>query len=292
MAEPPSTSDLLLLIAGLRLMKNPEKTADFGEDYYLNPKVDQSERTLRESLANPFYLNSPEKAWNDVRFCDWLMATLFGSIAGKKHDFKAITEHVLYSKDVLAKMCQPHMAGPTDTLIQMLNCDSGERTYFSTLTVGISKQTAGTKEVFVFGAGLRRRVELALKDRSEALKVELEFFAPFYILPNSDHDDEVVKSFVRSFCAGIVVTSDKGVLGTDEDKKEVVGMRFNLRIPFKAESKTKKIFLADELKTEFGTPEVNLQRLVKNAITWEEFTNWDKFVEKFFDKDEIGRAHG
>ena len=287
MAEPPSTSDLLLLIAGLHVLKNPDKSADFGEDYYLNPKVDQSERTLRESLANPLYLNSPEKAWNDVRFRDWLIATLFGNIAGKKHAFTAITEPVLYSKDLLAKTFEPHMAGGTDTLIQMLNCDSGERTYFSTLTVGISKQTAGTKEVFLFGAGLRRRVELALKDSGEALKVELEFFVPFYILPNSDHDDEVSKSFVRSICAGIAITSDKGVLGTDEDKKELVGMRFNLRIPFNAKSKSRAIFLGDELQTEFGTPEINLQRLVKNGITWEEFTNWEKFVKDFFDKDEI-----
>ncbi len=287
MAEPPSTSDLLLLLAGLRLLKNPDTKADFGEDYYLNPKVDQSERTLRESLPNHLYLNSPEKAWNDVHFRDWLLATLFGSIAGKKHAFTAITENVLYSKDLLAKTFEPHMAGATDTLIQMLNCDSGERTYFSTLTVGISKQTVETKEVFLFGAGLRRRVELALKNSGEALKVELEFFVPFYILPNSNHGDEVSKSFVRSICAGIVITSDKGVLGTDEDKKELVGMRFNLRIPFKAESKTKKIFLADELKTEFGTPEIKLQRMVKNGITWEEFTNWKKFVEKFVEKDEI-----
>ena len=240
MAEPPSTSDLLLLLAGLRLLKNPDTKSDFGEDYYLNPKVDQSERTLRESLPNHLYLNSPEKAWNNVHFRDWLLATLFGSIAGKKHAFTAITENVLYSKDLLAKTFEPHMAGATDTLIQMLNCDSGERTYFSTLTVGISKQTVETKEVFLFGAGLRRRVELALKNSGETLKVELEFFVPFYILPNRNHGDEVSKSFVRSICAGIVITSDKGVLGTDEDKKELVGMRFNLRIPFKVESKTKK----------------------------------------------------
>ena len=287
MAEPPSTSDLLLLIAGLRLLKDPDKTADFGEDYYLNPKVDQSERTLRESLANPLYLNSPEKAWNDVRFRDWLFATLFGNIAGKKHDFTAITEPVLYSKDLLAKTFEPHMAGATDTLIQMLNCDSGERTYFSTLTVGISQQTVGIKQVFLLGAGLRRRVELALKDTTETLKVELEFFVPFYILPNSEHGDEVSKSFVRSICAGIVVTNNKGVLGTDEDKKELTGMRFNLRIPFKVDTKSKKYFIADELLTEFGTPDVKIQRLVKNAINWEDFTNWKKFVGDFFDKDEV-----
>jgi len=288
MAEPPSTSDLLLLIAGLHKLKNPDTTADFGEDYYLNPKVDQNERSLRESLPNPLYLNSPEKAWSDVRFRDWLIATLFGNLAGKKHDFKAITEPVLSSKDLLAKTFEPHMAGATDTLIQMLNCDSGERTYFSTLTVGISKQTVDTKDVFLFGAGLRRRVELALKDSGEALKVELEFFVPFYILPNSDHDaDKLSKSFVRSICAGIVITSDKGVLGTDEDKKELVGMRFNLRIPFKIESKSKKIFLADELKTEFGTPDIKRQRKVKDGINWEDFTNWKKFVENFFDKDVI-----
>jgi hypothetical protein len=284
-AKPPSTSDLCLLIAGLRLVKNPDTSADFGEDYYLNPPVSTSERTLRESLPNPLYLNSPQKAWNDVHFRDWLIATLFGNIAGNKHDFTAITEPVLYSKDLLAKTFEPHMAGATDTLIQMLNCDSGERTYRSTLTLGISKQTAGTKEVFLFGAGMRRRVELTLKDSGEALRVDLEFFVPFYILPNSDHDDEVSKSSVRSICAGIAITNNKGVLGTDEDKKELVGMRFNLRVPVKAE--TGGMFLGAELRTEFGTPEINIQRLVKNAITWEEFTNWEKFVETFFDKDEI-----
>ena len=282
MAEPPSTSDLLLLIAGLHVLKNPDTTADFGEDYYLNPPVSSNIRTLRESLPNPLYLNSPEKAWNDVRFRDWLIATLFGNLTGKKHDFTAITEPVLYSKNLLAKTFEPHMAGATDTLLQMLNCDSGERTYFSSLAVGISKQTAGTKEVFLFGAGMRRRVELALKDSGEALKVELEFFVPFYILPDSDHGPEVSKSFVRSICAGVVVTNTKGVLGTDEDKKELVGMRFNLRVPFKAESK-----IEDQLQTEFGTPEINIQRMVKDGINWEKFTNWKKFVEDFFDKDEI-----
>jgi len=285
MAEPPSTSDLLLLIAGLKKVKNPDTTADFGEDYYLNPKVDQSERTLREALSNPLYLNSPEKAWNDVRFRDWLLATLFGNIAGKKHDFSAINENVVYSKDLLAKRFEPHMAGATDTLLQMLNSDSGERTYFSTLTIGITQQTVETKEVFVFGAGVRRRVELALKDSGETLKVELEFFVPFYILPNSDHGEEVSKSFVRSVCAGIAITNNKGVLGTDEDKKQLVGMRFNLRIPFKAE--TGGMFLNAELRTEFGTPEIKIQRLVKDAVRWEEFSNWEKFVETFFDKDEI-----
>src|SRR5215216_3220657 len=189
MAEPPSTSDLLLLIAGLRLLKNPDTTADFGEDYYLNPKVDQSERTLRESLANPLYLNSPEKAWDGVRFRDWLIATLFGNIAGNKHDFTAINENVLYSKDLLAKTFEPHMAGATDTLLQMLNSDSGERTYRSTLTLGISKQEVDTGDVYLFGAGIRRRVQLALKDSGETLRVDLEFFVPFMILPNSNHSD-------------------------------------------------------------------------------------------------------
>ena len=102
-AKPPSTSDLLLLIPGFYVVTNPDTTAHAGEDYYLNPPKKEEERTLRETVSNPLYLNSPNAAWRKVRFRDWLIATLFGSIADKKHDFTAISEPVLYSIDLLGK---------------------------------------------------------------------------------------------------------------------------------------------------------------------------------------------
>ncbi len=49
-AKPPSTSDLLLLIPGFQIVKDPDLTAHSGEDYYLNPPVRSDERTLRETV--------------------------------------------------------------------------------------------------------------------------------------------------------------------------------------------------------------------------------------------------
>src|SRR4029078_2192401 len=102
-AKTPSTSDLLLLMMGLQLVKAPDKTADSGEDYYLNPPVQTRERTLRETIGNPQYLNNPFAAWKEVRFRDWLISKLFAGITDNKHDFTAISEPVLYSMDLLGK---------------------------------------------------------------------------------------------------------------------------------------------------------------------------------------------
>ena len=78
-AKPPSTSDLLQLMLGLQLVKAPDKTADSGEDYYLNPPVQTGERTLRETISNPLYLINPSTAWKEVRFRDWLISKLFAA---------------------------------------------------------------------------------------------------------------------------------------------------------------------------------------------------------------------
>ena len=102
-AKPPSTSDLLLLMMGLQIVKAPDKTADSGEDYYLNPPLQTRERTLRETTGNPQYLNNPLAAWREVRFRDWLISKLFAAITDNKHDFTAISEPVLYSMDLLGK---------------------------------------------------------------------------------------------------------------------------------------------------------------------------------------------
>lgn len=289
-AKPPSTSDLLFLITGLHLLKNPDTTADLGEDYYLNPPKQTDERTLRETNLNSRYLSSPEAAWDGVRFRDWLIARLFGEIAGKKHEFQAISEALLFSKDVLAKSFTRDMAGVTDAIRDaLLSKSSKERSYFSTLTFGISKQKVGSKDVYLFGAGFRRRAQLFLTSE-EALQADVECFVPFFILPNSDHGSDVSSSSVRSFCAGIAITNSRDhALGMD-DGKELVAMRFNLRIPFKAE-------LVDEteLRTEFGKPEINIEKRVKESSSptpskkWEKFTNWKKFLDQeYFERPEIG----
>ncbi len=113
-----------------------------------------------------------------------------------------------------------------------------ERTLYSTLTFGISKQKIDDKEVLLFGAGMRRRAQLWL-NHDEALQVDAEFFVPFLILPNHDHGPEVSSSSVRSICAGITLKNTREqALRPDKDDK-IVAMRFNLRIPFKAGLLTK-----------------------------------------------------
>jgi hypothetical protein len=282
--KPPSTSDLFLLIAGLKTVRKPDLTADSGDDYYLNEAGRTEERTLREIDSNPLYLRSPQSAWNQVRFRDWLMATVFANIAGHKHDFVAITEPVIASKDLLGKTFTRDMAGVTEAISKALTSEKGyERSFFSTLTFGISKQKVGVHEVFVFGAGMRRRVELWLTSE-EAFQVDVEFFVPFSILPNSKHGSEVSSSYVRSICAGIAVSNTKGnPLGKDEDK-ELVAMRFNLRIPFQAETKE----AAKDLHTKFGKPEINIQKKIKDGLDWQTFTGWKKFVEEFCKRPGVG----
>ena len=287
-AKPPSTSDLIFLLVGLHLLKNPDTTATRAEDYYLNPQQGDNERTLRETKLNASYLDSPRAAWDQVRFRDWLTQKYFGEMAGKKQEFKAISEPVLFSKDLLAKSFTRDMKGVTDAIrAALLSKSQKERTFFSTLTFGISKQKVGNREIYLFGAGMRRRVQLFLV-AEEALQVDVELFVPFTILPSSDHTANVLSATVRSFCAGIMISNSKDhALGTD-DGKELVAMRFNLRIPFKAE-------LVDEteLRTEFGTPEINIEKRVREnsspapSKTWEKFPKYKEFLATFSEKPEI-----
>src|SRR5262249_8528890 len=248
--KPPSTSDLLFLIPGLQVVKTPNPKANSGEDYYLNELELTEERTLRETHWNDQYLGSLLPSWNKDRFRDWLIATLAQRIGGHKQDFTAISEPLLVSMDLLAKKFTPDMA--SDAIIQALTSDSGKRrTYFSALSFGVSKQRVGTKEVFLFGAGMRRRVQLWLTGE-EALQVDVEFFVPFWILPNSDHGPEVSAASVRSICAGIAVTKSQGNAIGEHEGKGLLAMRFNLRIPFKAEVRTIIKEEGKELQTEFG----------------------------------------
>ncbi len=280
--KPPSTSDLLLLMTGMQIVKAPDTTADSGEDYYLHLPVQTSERTLRETIANPLYLHNPAAAWKAVRFRDWLISRVFAGITDNKHDFIAISEPVLYSLDLLGKKYERGAPGVTEAIEQALLTETTkrERTLFSTLTFGITKQRAGTKQVLLFGAGMRRRVELWLNE-GEALQLDAEFFVPFGILPNHDHGDEVTSAAVRSISAGISLKNTKEQALWPEKDPELVAMRFNLRIPFKAQT------VAEDLQTEFGTPEINIQKKIKNALDWQKFDGWKDFLEKFVERQDI-----
>jgi len=284
-AKPPSTSDLLLLMTGIQIVKAPDTTADSGEDYYLHPPVQTSERKLRETIANPKFLSNPSAAWKEVRFRDWLFSRLFAGLTDNKHDFTAISEPVLYSLDLLGKKYERGAPGVTEAIEQALLTETTkrERTLFSTLTFGITKQRAGTKEVLLFGAGMRRRVELWLNE-GEALQLDAEFFVPFVILPNHDHDDDVTSAAVRSISAGISLKNTKEQALWSEKDTELVAMRFNLRIPFKAQTLTDG---DQDLQTEFGTPEINIQKKLKNALNWQKFDGWKEFLEKFVERQDV-----
>src|SRR6185295_17725932 len=130
-AKPPSTKDLFLLIAGLQVLKT-RNDADSGEDYYLNEVNLTEERTLRDIDWNPFWLGSPQKAWDSVRYRDWLIATLAENIAGNKQEFTAISESLVVSLDVLSKEFKRSMPGITEALKQVLVTKAGnERSFFS-----------------------------------------------------------------------------------------------------------------------------------------------------------------
>ena len=283
-AEPPSTSELLRLITALLVVKNPDATRHSPEDYYLNPAEGSKERTLRETVANPQFLLNPSAAWKEVRYRDWLIARLAANITDKKHDFTAISEPVLYSLDLLGKKYERGAPGVSKAIEAALLTENTkrERTLYSTLTFGISRQRTGTTDVLLLGAGMRRRVELKLND-GEALQCDAEFFVPFMILPNRDHGDEIATSPVRSMNAAILVRNTKQQALWPEKDPELVAMRFNLRIPFKTQTPAE----GEDLQTEFGTPEINIQKKLKNTATWQKFDDWKAFLEKYVERQEV-----
>ena len=281
-AKPPSTTDLILLILGWNLLKNPDAAAQSGEEYYLNPPKLTEERTLRDSMWDALFLFNPKQAWSDVKFRDWLITTLFSNITDHKHAFNAISEPVICSMDLLGKEYERNGPGVSDEINKALLSATLnlERTYFSTLTFGVSKQIAAGKEIFLFGAGLRRRAQLWLDDQ-EAIQVDAEFYVPFLPLPNHQNDANVSSSFVQSICAGISVTNTKGHALGIHDSKELTGMRFNFRIPFKLGGD-------NDLQTDFGQPEVNIQRKIKDGLDWEKFEGWKKYLEEYCERKDIG----
>lgn len=290
-AKPPSTTDLLLLITGLQLPKNPDKSADFGEDFYLNEPTTTEERTLRETQSNPFWLGSPKAAWDGVKFRDWLIATLVAGIADHKTEYTAISEPLLFSMDVLSKEFKPGMAGITKEIEELLLTKTKlERHLFSTLSVGISKRQIDGKEVFTLGAGMRRRASVWLNSQ-EALQADLEFFLPFYVLPSSSHPGDATFANARSICAGIIIRKSNGVaIGRDENDKELAAMRFNFRIPFTTDWTSASKTDPEKFLTSFGKPEIQIEKKIKNGSTigdWEKFAGWKAFLGPYVERAEV-----
>lgn len=290
-AKPPSTTDLLQLITGLQLPKNPDKTADFGEDYYLNAPTTTEERTLRELQPNPFWLGNPKAAWDSVKFRDWLFATLLAGVADHKTEYKAISEPLLFSIDVLSKEFKPGMAGLTNEISELLKAKSGlTRDLFFTLSAGISKHQIDSKEVFTLGLGMRRRASVWLNSQ-EALQANVEFFLPFYVLPSSSHPEEATFANARSICAGIIISKSNGVaIGRDENNKELAAMRFNFRIPFTTSWRSPSKTDPENYITSFGTPEIQIQKKVKDGATtgnWEKFGGWKDFLGTYVERAEV-----
>lgn len=110
-AKSPSTTDLLLLITGLQVPTSAPQKTDSGDVYWLKEATTNEDRELRDSQMNPLWIRGPMKAWESVRFRDWLFATLFKGIADHKHDFVAIAEPLQASIDVLDKEFKQDMKG-------------------------------------------------------------------------------------------------------------------------------------------------------------------------------------
>lgn len=275
-AESPSTKDLLLLITGLYSLKNPPTNANNGADYWLN----ESHTKLRDSDVTFGWLLSPKDAWAKVKYRDWLIATAIKEFAGNKQEFVAISEPLIASIDLLGKEFTRDMKGATDAIRELLVNDSGkERTLFTTLALGVSKRQHDGKEVFSLGAGMRRRARFWTTE-SEAIQADVEFFVPFYVLPNTENPTQEY-----SINAGIALSRTNGG-AIMESQKDLVAARFTLRVPFRTEERQR--FKSDEyeLHTIFGEPEIKFEKQTRESIdakatAWRKFDEWKDFVTEF-----------
>ena len=287
--ESPSTKDLLFLITGLAKIKEPPATAQIGRDYWLTEPTRKDARKLRESYANIPWLLNPKLAWDSVRFRDWLIATLVQNLADNKSEFIAISEPLIASIDVLGKEFTRGMKGWTEEINQTLTT-KGKRecSVFSTLSVGLSKHDDKGREVYVLGAGMRRRARVVLTE-SEDIQADVEFLVPFFELPNSEPKTGAFVS--TSICAGIAITRSSGnPIGVDEEKNELFAVRFNLRIPFS--SRWAQVMGDEyELKTIFSDAQVRIEKRIRKnredeLSPWQKFSGWKVFCKEFLERTE------
>jgi len=283
--KSPSTKDLLLLITGFHVLKAPPQNADSGQAYWLTEGTATEDRTLRESKFNPNWLVSPAAAWDGVRFRDWLLTALFGEIASHKNEFVAISEPVLASVDVLGKEFTNDMKDLSEPIKAALKTKEGRpRSLFNTLSVGISRHLINKKEVFMFGAGMRRRARFWVTE-SNAIQADVEIYAPFYELPNSE-PAAPDPYHTYSINAGLAIShSDGSPIGKD-GTKELIAVRFNIRAQFGSRyvSEVRSDFY--KLENDYDPPVIHIQKRIRDnaqSLTsgWEIFDGWKEFSESF-----------
>lgn len=304
-----STKDLFLLMTGIfKLKSSPPRDKDTpGEKYWLDDKG-----ALRESEWNDISLASPSVAWECVPHRDWLISKIVANITSNKHDFTTLSdsEPLLYSMDALTKEFKPDQTTASDAIKKaVVNAKATyKRSFLTALTVGLSKSLSGTREVFVAGAGIRRRTSVwRIGADNEVLQADLEFFMPFYIIPQSgklthltitlqdilERDVNKLKMDppknefpgARSINAGILIKYENGYpIGQDSKGKHLSAARFNFRIPINSITSDSE----GELATSFGTPEVTAQKRYyappeSKQPGWEKFDDWEKFIKEFCD---------
>ena len=278
--QPLSTKDLFLLMAGLCKLKRPPDALLSAEKYW------RDNGSLRESDWNWAWFLSPEQAWNDVPHRDWLIANIVANLTGGTQDFSAISEPMLASMDVLTNEFKPRMGQATDAIKELLVSKAGyDRSFLTTLSLGLSKQTSGRNEAFVLGAGMRRRTRVWKEMTNDDVQADVEFFVPFYVLPGAVEDSRFP---VRSISAGIAITrTDDRAIGKDENGRELAGVRFNFRIPFTARMN------GSALETVFDEPVIKVEKrkLMGRGVEpadWVDFDKWEDFVETFCGSDAGG----
>ena len=285
-SEPLSTKDLFLLMVGMHKLVKPRPLNPMPpEKYYLE------DGKLRESKWNWDWLASPQHEWEQVRYRDWLMANLVENLVGHNQDFSAISEPMLVSLDVLSNEIKPSMPNPSDAIKQILISKLNyERSFLTTLSLGLSKPQSGDQQVVVFGAGMRRRTCVwPMGDTGQTLQADVEFFVPFYVAPGEGEPTDDAYPNARSICAGIAITRPNGSsIGKDKADNDLVAVRFNFRLPFTAR-KQEGTPPPNELVTDFGAPVIEMQKRVKVDIgaptsVWQKFDDWEFFVEKFCER--------
>jgi uncharacterized protein DUF6603 len=283
--QPLSTKDLFLLMIGLCKLKQPPDALLSAEKYW------RDNGSLRESDWNLAWFLSPEQAWNDVPHRDWLLANIVTNLTGGTQDFSAISEPMLASMDVLTNEFKPGMRKATDAIKDLLVSNGYNRSFLTTLSLGLSKQTSGRNEAFVLGAGMRRRTRVWKELTNEDVQADVEFFMPFYLLPGAVEDSRFP---VRSISAGIAITrTDDRAIAKDENGRELAGVRFNFRIPFTARMTERYHRTDSELETFFYDPVIKVEKrnLMGRGVEpadWVDFDEWEDFVGTFCDSDAGG----
>ena len=273
-----------MLIVGLKTLDKPPVTHSSGADYWFD------NGKLRETRWNWDWFSSPKAAWEQTPYRDWLIAGLLVNMVGQRQEFLAISEPVLVTFDLLASEIKPEMRTASERIKKIVESDSGyQRAFLTTLTFGLSRQVSNGKDVVVFGAGLRRYTRVWLKgvSESEALHADIEFFVPFYVATGGDGVTGDKFPDARSICAGIALKRVNGSsIGLDSTGKDLAGLRFNFRIPYKARMVGYRERFDSDIETIFGEPKVEAQKRgispmdKEGDLAWEKCDDWKDIVER------------